>query len=67
MRKYYYEHEEHDEFVRHCNDDCSNVELVIRGVWSLSYCVNKCALLKYMRADDSYRCYVDIPDETKGN
>jgi len=66
MRNYYYERDNRDEFVRNCNEIRSNVEFNCHGTWVQDR--NRNIAIPLDETDEmEYRCYVDIPDETKGN
>ena len=63
MRKYYYEDENHLEFMDHCNEDCSNVEYLDFGRWNITKAYKK-STVNVWALDCAYRCWVDVPDET---
>ena len=62
MRKYYYERDDHDEFMKHCNVDCSNVEVLLDYIDDYKPTGDNMDQLEEDVHHFPYRCYVDTSD-----
>jgi len=78
MRKYYYERDDHDEFMKHCSEDCDNVECYcvdyddpdtgVAAWYKTEWPTIDCVAHNIERHNKfPYRCYIDVSNETKGN